>query len=187
MDIQQLLQQFDPTRPDKPIGTQPFRSSDPDHWLLYDLHDEVYLAMHNEVRKFHYTLDDCITNDEDALQEMYRHAYYSSDFADRINKAKMLADPKVSAVDMVLNGQVPINQFLNVKAIKDAIGNKTVYRGGRKTHTPIDEMFNDYLEALGIDEAEANGLLQGQKNKIQDLKNKKITEDAFKGMSTSAI
>lgn len=187
MDIQQLLQQFDPAHPDKPIGTQPFRSSDPDHWLLYDLHDEAYLATKGEVRKYQYSLDDCITNDEDALQEMWRHAYYASDFAQNLSKAKMLADPKVSAVDMVLNGQVPINQFLNVKAMKEAIGNQTVYRAGRTSHTPIDKMFNDYLEALGVDEAEANGLLQGQKNKIQDLKNKKITEDAFKGMSTSAI
>ena len=45
MDLQHELREFDVKHPDKPFGVRPFRPSNEEDWILYDVHDPDYLKM----------------------------------------------------------------------------------------------------------------------------------------------
>ena len=63
---------------DKPLGCLPFRSSKIDHWLLYVLHDPLYLSSHHSDNdgdgKIQYQLDDIVTPFPDQLNRDYKSA-----------------------------------------------------------------------------------------------------------------
>lgn len=62
--------------PDKPLGLfKPFDiTKNCTDWYLYGIHDEVYCQLHcseNELpKKYHYSIDDVITNSKDFVQEI---------------------------------------------------------------------------------------------------------------------
>ena len=62
----------------KPLGCLPIRQSKPDHWLMYVLHDPVYLKNHKSDNdgdgKIPYQLDDIKTPFRDQLDRDYRKA-----------------------------------------------------------------------------------------------------------------
>ena len=63
---------------DKPLVCMPFRSSKIDHWLLYVLHDPLYLASHHSDNdgggKIQYKIEDIVTPFPDQLNRDYKTA-----------------------------------------------------------------------------------------------------------------
>ena len=45
MDLSVEFLEFDPQKPDKPLGVRPWRSSKEEDWILYALHDSEYLMI----------------------------------------------------------------------------------------------------------------------------------------------
>lgn len=69
--------EFDPMRPDKPLGALPFRASKQDDWLIYVLHDDEYLRNHQSQTddgKIPYQLEDVHTPFLEQLQRDYKRA-----------------------------------------------------------------------------------------------------------------
>lgn len=54
---------------DKPLKTLVWKKSDFPNWLWYGLHDKHYLASKGESRKYHYSINDLVTNDQDELDQ----------------------------------------------------------------------------------------------------------------------
>lgn len=62
---------------EKPLGCMPFRSSKPEHWLMYVLHDSLYLQSHNadsEDGKIEYSLEEIKTPFPEQLERDYKKA-----------------------------------------------------------------------------------------------------------------
>lgn len=66
-DLKQELLEFDPHKPDKPLGCISWCSSKFDHWYLYAIHDRRYLASKSQARRFVYKHSDIVTSDDDDL------------------------------------------------------------------------------------------------------------------------
>ncbi len=66
-DIKESLKEYDPTNPEKPLGTISFTTSKFDPWYLYALHDKRYLVTKHQTRRFHYKHDDIVASDSDDL------------------------------------------------------------------------------------------------------------------------
>lgn len=78
VDIRNEFLEDDPLS-DKPLGCLPFRTkSDPFHWLMYVLHDPLYLIAHNADNdgdgKIEYTIDEVVTPFEEQLRRDYKKA-----------------------------------------------------------------------------------------------------------------
>ena len=70
VDLENDSFEFDRLHPDKPlkiVGLTPSKEAD---WILYTLHDEVYLQEKGLQRKFHYSLEDYVTTDQDLFDIM---------------------------------------------------------------------------------------------------------------------
>lgn len=52
-----------------------------DDWILYSMHDELYLASKFEVKQYHYTVGVFVTSDKEQFMRSYRHAFESSGYA----------------------------------------------------------------------------------------------------------
>lgn len=66
-ELKEALKEFDPQKPEKPLGCISFNSSKFDPWYLYALHDRRYLASKGQSRRFHYKHDDIVSSDPDDL------------------------------------------------------------------------------------------------------------------------
>lgn len=82
-------------------------------WLLYTLHDPVYLKIKGCTdRVYAYTLDDFITSSIDGLNELYYDAlhtskcYFDKHIRDKILESK---NPHQTGVELVKNGYVPLS------------------------------------------------------------------------------
>lgn len=76
--VSEQFKEIDLNHPGKPLGVMPWRRSEPDHWLLYALHDEDYLKAHQKndeaSHKIRYSLDDIYTPFPEQLERDYRKA-----------------------------------------------------------------------------------------------------------------
>lgn len=97
-ELRESLKEFDPLKPDKPLGCLSFRTSKFADWYMYALHDEVYLSQHDLERLYHYGYDDVQASDPDdllfrvrtinrlevspykAMQEAYKHGMTMSEY-----------------------------------------------------------------------------------------------------------
>lgn len=66
-ELKEEFKEFDPEKPDKPLGCISYNSSKFDPWYLYAIHDKRYLASKGQSRRFHYKHDDIQTSDQDDL------------------------------------------------------------------------------------------------------------------------
>lgn len=66
-DLKEALKEFDPEKPDKPLGCISWVSSKFDNWYMYALHDSKYLASKQQSRRFSYSHGDFAASDEDDL------------------------------------------------------------------------------------------------------------------------
>lgn len=146
-DLKRDLMEYDPERPDKPLGCISFASSKFDHWYMYALHDPRYLASKNQERKFHYQHDDIATSDEDDL----------------LCKARMIdtlnLSPYADMQDAILHGvswdqylargTVPIPQLIQFQTAWYALtryiyGGSQTNRDGREGH--LNDATGEWLE-----------------------------------------
>lgn len=137
MDLQNHFKEPDQNNPTKPLGCIDFTSSKLDDFILYGLHLEAYLAFKGEKRAYHYTKEDFRYNDADTFNEVYNHALKGSDFAKRFQLIQMLQDETINPVDLINSGLVSFNQSGQVLAYQ-RLQDESLYRNGRKTHTPKD-------------------------------------------------
>lgn len=90
----------------------PFVPSKLGDWLLYALHYPVYLTKKGLVRRYHYSLDDIITNEPiEWLEDVFHTACEEltdkriSQFLDRVNNGDSFGD-------ILSSGLIPYNQII---------------------------------------------------------------------------
>ena len=130
--IEELLQP-DPEKPDKPRKCLPFRISKTfGDWYLYAIHDRAYLASKAESRRYHYTIDDVRTSDDDQLN----CRVHEIDMLDKGGWAKMEAFYKegLTFAEIFKRGAVPIQQFSQFRQAYEYMVAERTNRGGRKGH-----------------------------------------------------
>lgn len=131
------LREVDITCTDKPLGVMPWRKSSPDHWLMYALHDEQYLANHSNEdeakSKIRYRLDEVSTPYPQQLERDYRRALALRDTDSQrvINALKS----GMAAVDIMYSYDIAPQKVLAIsRAYQEA-----VYASRRKTYDDIDK------------------------------------------------
>lgn len=140
MDIQQFFEEYDPLRPDKPLGCIDFVSSQVDDFILYGLHLEAYLKSKFESREYHYLPSDFVYCDEDSFEDLLNHALRGSDWAKRNQLLQMLGSDNVSPVDLIMSGAVGLNMAPSLNALEKLKENHGYLdRGGRPGHDNQDD------------------------------------------------
>lgn len=136
--VYDFLLEIDPSYPDKPLGCTPFRSSKFSDWYLYSIHDRDYLASKGQSRKYFYKNEDFIVSDSDFFNEEIHTIDLSS-----LSKMKNLRNAVSSGVSfeqMVINGQIPIQQVYAYQRAYDLIQEyqKRTYRNNKTSHQSVD-------------------------------------------------
>lgn len=72
-DLEERSQEIDPQNPGKPFKMVSFRISKEDDWLLYAIHDPVYLSEKGLTRQHCYAFSDVETTCEDTLRDIISH------------------------------------------------------------------------------------------------------------------
>ena len=106
MVLQDMFKEPDPVKLDKMLGCIDFRTSDPDEWIPYVLHDKRYLKYKRQSRKYSYIKDDMIVADPLNFEELYRHAFRSSVWNDRMTELELINDDSLSGYDLISSGLV---------------------------------------------------------------------------------
>ena len=135
MDLQLRFREIDPLYPEKPLGCIDFRSSDPDHWILYNQHFAPYLASKCESREFHYLREHFISSDEDTFDFYYHHAFYGSEWS-KDNQIMQHLNSGGSPAELVSSGIISwkqSNALLSYMRLKYGYGDK-LDRNGRINH-----------------------------------------------------
>lgn len=121
IDTQSLtdhLTEFDTTNL-KPIIPLPWRSSKFGDWLLYNLHDSVYLASKGQERKYHYDVKEVVTSNDDYFTEL-RHQIDMSKFKTQ-DRVKAMLEQGIRFQDIVAMGVIPVQQINQYKVFADMI------------------------------------------------------------------
>lgn len=78
-------------------------------WVLYALHDKVYCkAASKGEKKYTYTPNDIISNDERTKQDLIFQAYHETEFYHDLAITQMVIDNNLSGTDLLTNGYVSI-------------------------------------------------------------------------------
>lgn len=134
-DLVSEMIELDPEKPDKPRKCLPFRiSKNFGDWYLYGIHDIAYLAMKAESRRYHYTVEDVVTSDEDQLN----CRIHEIDMLEKSGWKKMEAYYKegLTFAEIFKRGAVPIPQFAQYRQAYEYMIAERTDRGGRKGHEP---------------------------------------------------
>lgn len=128
----------------KPLGAIFPRSSKFDDWYLYALHDQRYLALKGQKRKYHYNDDSITVSCEDTFRELKSLIDYTA-----INRMSLIiekAENGESLAEIIKSCNIPLQLIGQVKQLYDIItSNFSVYRGSRKTHTPKIDTTDDII------------------------------------------
>lgn len=130
-----LLREFDPTHPDKPLSVLPFQSSKFPDWYLYASHNTEYLATKGQSRKYHYQKSDFKTSNEDYLTEL-EHLIDRSKI-NNITVVREAVENKVPFCSLVKEGRIPVQLINQYQKVYDLIEHNNAIRNGKTTHTPI--------------------------------------------------
>lgn len=131
-----ILVEYDPTHPDKPLGCVGVKSSKFYDWYMYSIHDIDYLASKGQSRKYHYTRDDVACSDTDFLNEEIHQMDMS-----KLSKVKALNQAVKDGVpfeELLMKGQIPVQQVYAFQKTYEMLQNYTTYRNGRESHQKID-------------------------------------------------
>ena len=136
--VYDFLLEIDPANPDKPLGCTPFRSSKFSDWYLYSIHDRDYLASKGQSRKYFYKNEDFIVSDSDFFIEEIHSIDLSS-----LSKMKNLRNAVSSGVSfeqMVINGQIPIQQVYAYQRAYELIQDyqTRTFRNNKTSHQAVD-------------------------------------------------
>lgn len=82
-------------------------------WLLYALHDRAYLSRKLKSKAFHYSLDDFITSDRNALEGLFEEAQdIDGGLVVRLRKA---FESGLSLSEVLLSGAIPLSLFRSAR------------------------------------------------------------------------
>lgn len=127
-----LLIELDPSMPDKPLKCIRPHSSKFGDWFLYALHDSAYLSSKGQSRRYHYTIEDICSSDSDYLLE----EVHLIDFA-KINRFSAIRDAALNGVpfrDILMTGQIPLQQTVAFRQAYELMSCSSTNRGGRSGH-----------------------------------------------------
>lgn len=123
-----LLEEFDPTHPDKPLKCLPWRKSKTDDWVFYGVHDTDYLwTKKRQTRQYHYQFTAIQSTNPFLKDEIINNLDYR--WKDTIVMAGMMADG-ASLHDLVFRGVINLGNACQANALSRMIM--------RKSHTPKD-------------------------------------------------
>lgn len=140
---------------DRPLGCMPFRKSDIDNWLLYVIHDPVYLVAHNSQSddgKIVYSIDDIISPFPEQVSRDFRTAVRSSQLTKEQQAYKAMCEGSRIADIGLQHGFHLANEFVtfmrNANLRLDDMGNFTasqtrLQRGGEDDYTALDKGLQD--------------------------------------------
>lgn len=134
--IEKALLELDPNHlTGKPLGAILPRPSKFDDWYFYSRHDKAYLASKGQKRKYHYNDDAFVVSCDDSFRELKSLIDYSA--INRMNLIFEKAENGESLPEIIKTCNIPLQLIGQVKQLYDIIkSNFSVYRNGRKTHTP---------------------------------------------------
>lgn len=137
--IQDYLQELDPTNPNKPLGCIFFKSSKFDDFYFYGLHDAEYLAMKGQKRKYTYTESEFKMSDLDYFTALKHEIDYTKlgnrKTIEIVNEIKAGATiPKLLEL-----GRISAQNALQWRTVYEMFNSpSSTYRADRQTHTPLD-------------------------------------------------
>ena len=132
MTLQEMFREPDPTH-DRPLGCIDFETSKYEEWIPYVLHDKGYLRYKHESRVYSYSKDDMLVADPDTYYELYRKAFRSSKWSDKVRQMEKLNNPDLQAADLIENGTFDFMQASQLLAYERLCERRT-YRNGRSGH-----------------------------------------------------
>lgn len=134
LDTSKLRNEFtEPlTGEEKPRGVLPFQSSKMNDWLLYSVHDKIYLLRKCQTRQHSYERSDLHTTEPDLLEEDWRNAHEGED--SRMQKVIELAQNGVEWQDILKMGFIPINQLFQFRDLFFTFVKPGTDRNGREGH-----------------------------------------------------
>lgn len=138
-----ILVEYDPTHPEKPLGCVGVKSSKFYDWYMYSIHDVDYLSSKGQSRKYHYRREEVACSDTDYLNEEIHQMDMS-----KLSKVKALNEAVRNGVpfeELLMRGQIPVQQ---VYAFQKTYGMLQTYtfRNGRDTHQNVDEDTGEILD-----------------------------------------
>lgn len=141
MDIQDFLKE-PVNNSKKPLGCIDFRKSEEDDWILYCEHYLPYLASKCQSREWIYEKENFVFHDQDTFDRKYLHAHKASAWAQRNQILEMLKSDKLTPIDLINNGTIPLTlagQLNAYKYMQNRYGDGVVDRNGGKSHSPKPE------------------------------------------------
>ena len=138
-----ILVEYDPAHPEKPLGCVGVKSSKFYDWYMYSIHDVDYLSSKGQSRKYHYRREEVACSDTDYLNEEIHQMDMS-----KLSKVKALNEAirnNVPFEELLMRGQIPVQQ---VYAFQKTYGMLQTYtfRNGRDTHQNVDEDTGEILD-----------------------------------------
>lgn len=155
MDLAEMFQEVDLAHPGKPLKCVDWRPSKWEDWYLYGIHDEAYLRMKFEFRKYHYSIKDVKASDADDLEVRAYRAQHSDVIKNvRIHDAMMNG---MTADKMAYIGAITPAQAFQFAAYQQMFlrGKQQVIHGSdmaleelkAEGFEPVDEVENPYNES----------------------------------------
>lgn len=120
---------------DKPRCVLPFKPSKMRDWILYAVHDTIYLTSKSQTRKFTYKKTDLHTTEPDLLEDDWRDAHEGENT--RMRLVIELSERGVDWMDILKSGLIPVNQLFQYRKIWECFFMRKTDRNGRGVH---DEM-----------------------------------------------
>lgn len=133
VDLREKFMEYDPLKPDKPLGCLNFRSSKTfGDWYLYGLHDRAYLASKGETRRYHYSASEMVSSDSDDLNYLVQTIDLLS-----LSRYSEMLDAQAQGVtwaEYFSRGTIPIPQVRNYEYAWNALLSSHTDRNGRPGH-----------------------------------------------------
>lgn len=134
-DLREQFIEYDPDNPDKPRKTLLFKSSKFDDAYLYFLHDKRYLALKGQSRKFHYSVEDIFSSDDDELLCSARSIDLIS-----LSPYRDMEDAQSQGLtfnEYFKRGTIPLPQLLLYQRAWDLLLINSTFRNEKENH-PMD-------------------------------------------------
>lgn len=130
-DLRSDLRELDPDH-EKPLGCLSWASSKFDHWYMYVLHDEAYLASKGQSRVYHYRHDELVTNDPDELLHRARSIDHLA-----LSPYRAMQEAQEHGItweEYFSRGHIPIPQIRAFATAWELLMQARTYRNGRPGH-----------------------------------------------------
>lgn len=166
MDLTDLLKEYDPKKPDKPLCVRPWRPSKEEDWILYVVHHKPYLDLKygggDKGEKLPYSWEAVKSSEFYDIEVMWVRALAYMEHTS-VNLATKL-QAGTNPIDLIMQGE---GVFM-VNALSNAIFNNQ-YARLKQEHYLLENNFNmlrSFLETQGftISYNEAHGISEIIKN-----------------------